>query len=222
MFDTPYDKKIADEVRRLNKRQIAHMKKVGRGLSGGALSGGAGLADLLQIPMQLMSLPLKMMGLGGGVPVGAGYSGAAMSGGAGLGDLLQMPLALLQGVLGGNIPSPEQRFGMNPATWSPNPANYAKGRGVSGGAMSGGASSGGASCGGRKRRVHHKQGGALLQGFDGSGYTSGGAMSGGKGPSAKSKAAAKANPWIAHVKKVAAEKGIKYNEALKIAKQSYK
>lgn len=180
MFDTPYDKMIAAEVSRLNKKQVAHMKRVGRGVSGGAMSGGAGLADLLQIPLQLMSLPLKMMGLGGAVPVGAG-------------------------VLGGNIPPQELRFGMNPATFAPNPANYAKGHGVSGGFVSGGASSGG-----------RKHGGALLMDYDG------GAMSGGKGKSAKSKKAAKHNPWIAHVKKVAAEKGIKYNEALKIAKQSYK
>lgn len=218
MFDTPYDKMIAAEVSRLNKRQIAHMKKVGRGLSGGALSGGAGLADLLQLPMQLMSLPLKMMGLGGAVPVGAGMSGGAMSGGAGLADLLALPMSLLQGVLGGgNMPPQELRFGANPATWSPNPANYAKGHGVYGGASSGGASSGG-----RKRRVHHKKprGGALLQDFEG-GAMSGGYSSGGKGPSAKSKAAAKHNPWIAHVKKVAAEQGIPYREALKIAKHSY-
>jgi len=221
MFDTPYDKKIADEVRRLNKRQIAHMKKVGRGLSGGALSGGAGLADLLQLPMQLMSLPLKMMGLGGAVPVGAGMSGGAMSGGAGLADLLALPMSLLQGVLGGgHMPTQELRFGSNPATWSPNMANYAKGHGVYGGA-----SSGGAACGGRKRRVHHMKhhGGALLHGLGMSGgYSSGGALSGGKGPSAKSKAAAGRNPWIAHVKKVAAEQGIPYREALKVAKHSYK
>jgi hypothetical protein len=32
----------------------------------------------------------------------------------------------------------------------------------------------------------------------------------------------KANPWITFVKKVAKEKGIKYNEALKIASKTYK
>jgi hypothetical protein len=273
MLDTAYDKQISDEVKRLNRKHIAHMKRVGRGLSGGALSGGAGLADLLQIPMQLMSLPLKMLGIGGAVPVGAGYGGAmsggnvyggamsggagyggAMSGGAGLGDLIQIPLKLLSGILGGNIPSPETRFGSNPATWSPNQANYAKGggvygRGVSGGfknfapplllaqrlrggAESGGATSGGASSGGRKRRgvSHRRRGGALLQGFEGGalsggfesgGFSSGGFSSGGRGPSAKSKAAAKHNPWIAHVKKVQKEHGCSYSEAMKLAKHTY-
>jgi hypothetical protein len=212
----------------------------------------------------MMTLPLKMLGIGGAVPVGAGYGGAmsggAMSGGAGLADLIQLPMQLLSGILGGNIPSPETRFGSNPATWSPNPANYAKGHGVygrgvsggfsSGGASSGGFSSGGASSGGRKRVAHHRRGGAesggslksfeanqqkkmmhrllphigsggaLLQGFEG-GFSSGGFSSGGRGPSAKSKAAAKHNPWIAHVKKVQAEKGISYREAMKIAKHSY-
>ena len=38
-----------------------------------------------------------------------------------------------------------------------------------------------------------------------------------KGGSIKQKANAKTNPWIAHVKKVAKDKGIKYNDALKIA-----
>jgi len=258
MLDTAYDKKISDEVKRLNRKQVAHMKRVGRGLSGGAMSGGAGLADLLSLPMQLMSLPLKMLGIGGAVPVGAGYGGAmhggAMSGGAGLGDLMQIPMQLLSGILGGNIPPQELRFGSNPATWSPNPANYAKGggvygRGVSGGlknfaprlllaqhlrggAESGGFSSGGASSGGRKRRAvsHRRRGGALLQGFEGGalsggfesgGFSSGGFSSGGRGPSAKSKAAAKHNPWIAHVKKVQKERGCSYSEAMKLAKHTY-
>lgn len=233
MLGSAYDKKISDEVKRLNRQYVAHMKRVGRGISGGGISGGAGLADLLQIPMQMLSLPLKMLGLGGAVPIGAGISGGAMgdvygsgiSGGAGLADLFQLPMQLLSGILGGgNMPPQQLRFGSNPATWSPNTANYAKGGGVYGGFSSGGASSGGASSGGRKRRVgvvhRRKRGGALLQGFDGAGYD-GGFSSGGRGPSAKSKAAAKHNPWIEHVRQTAADEGISYKEALKIAKHTY-
>lgn len=38
----------------------------------------------------------------------------------------------------------------------------------------------------------------------------------------KKKKAAGANPWIAHVKKVAAAKGISYKDALKVASKTYK
>jgi len=38
----------------------------------------------------------------------------------------------------------------------------------------------------------------------------------------KRKAGAAQSPWIAHVKEVAKSKGIKYGDALKIAKESYK
>lgn len=40
-------------------------------------------------------------------------------------------------------------------------------------------------------------------------------------PSGK-KGSSSTNPWISHVKKVAADKGISYREALKVASASYK
>jgi hypothetical protein len=59
---------------------------------------------------------------------------------------------------------------------------------------------------GKKKRVSKKKGKGVEDALEGMG----------------SKAGAKKNPWVAHVKAVAAKKGITYREALKVAKASYK
>jgi len=59
---------------------------------------------------------------------------------------------------------------------------------------------------GRRKKVHKKKGKGVED-----------ALEGGRG----TKAGAKKNPWVAHVKAVAAKNGISYKDALKIAKASY-
>jgi len=57
-----------------------------------------------------------------------------------------------------------------------------------------------------RKKVHKKRGKGIED-----------ALEGGRG----TKAGAKKNPWVAHVKAVAAKNGISYKEALKVAKSSY-
>jgi len=57
-----------------------------------------------------------------------------------------------------------------------------------------------------RKKVHKKKGKGIED-----------ALEGGRG----TKAGAKKNPWVAHVKAVAAKNGISYKEALKVAKSSY-
>lgn len=140
---------------------------------------------------------------------GRGYSGGA---GLDLGSLFALPMKLMSGMLGGlggAMPANEIILGRNKATYSPE---------ILGSGMSGG-----------RRRKHaaprrHHKGGAYSGGadIDGGAY-SGGAASGGRGPSAKSKAAAKRNPWLKHVALVREElPDVPYSVVLKEASKTYR